>query len=238
MVSKSYIRAWADTRGRVEVLDLQHGRGFVSSVENATVVSYAYDASIMAQNLEGHYAGIEDRGIPALAKLRTGGPLAPAEQTAMINFLDLHLDRGRYADQANTRIPAVLINTDGRSEAAGLTLGDRLLLSQFLPDVIRLTSLGLEQWPWHVYEARDRLATGDGAVLLWQETQNAEISTISFPLSPTQMLVIGKDLPDALPLPPNALLAKNSKRWIVGALGTLNRNQAAVIAARRSEGAI
>jgi hypothetical protein len=84
-----------------------------------------------------------------------------------------------------------------------------------------------------VREARG-LATGDGAVLLWRPTDGAEISTISFPLSPTQLLVIGEDLPDDVPH--NRLLAENSKRWIVGARGTLNFSKAAVIADRRSQG--
>ncbi|UVJ39692.1 hypothetical protein [Arthrobacter sp. CJ23] len=42
------------------------------------------------------------------------------------------------------------------------------------------------------------------------------------------------DLPDDVGL--NALLAMNSRRWIVGVKGTLNFNKAAVIAARRSKG--
>lgn len=75
------------------------------------------------------------------------------------------------------------------------------------------------------------LATGDGAVLLWRTTEGAGVFTISFPLSPTQLLVIGKDLPDDVPL--NRLLAENSKRWIVGARGSLNFSKAAIIAAKR-----
>ena len=101
----------------------------------------------------------------------------------MIAFLDMHLDRGRYADQTKIRAPAVLLKTEGRIENAELTVADRLLLSGFIQDVLRLTTLGLEQWPWQVREVK-YLATGDGAVLLWRPTDGADISTISFPLSP------------------------------------------------------
>lgn len=232
MVSKSYIRAWADARGRVDVLDIQQGRGFPSSVENATVVSYAYDPEVLTQDMENDYARIEDRSVPVILKLRHAHMLTPVEKSAMVSFLDMHLDRGRYADQVKIRTPALLLKTDGQIEYAELSLGDRLLLSQYLGDVTRLTALGLEQWPWQVREAQ-HLATGDGAVLLWRETNGAEISTVSFPLSPTQLLVIGQDLPNDVPL--NTLLARNCRRWIVGVLGTLNRIQAAVVAARRSE---
>lgn len=232
MVSKSYIRAWADARGRVDVLDIQDGRGFPSSIENATVVSYAYDPEVLTHDLEDDYAGIESRATPALLKLRYGHALTPAEQRAVVAFLDMHLDRGRYADQAKIRTPAVLLKTGGLIEHAELNLADRLLLSQSLRDVTRLTTLELEQWPWRIRDAQG-LATGDGAVLLWNPTHGAEVSTVSFPLSPTQLLVIGEDLPDDVPL--NPLLAKNSRRWIVGSVGTLNLSQAAVIAARRSE---
>lgn len=233
MVSRGYIRAWADAKGRVDVLDLEDGRGFVSTIGSATVVSYAYDPEILTHDLESDYARIEGRGVPVIRKLREGQRLAPDEQTAMVAFLDMHLDRGRYADQTKIRVPAVLVKIGGLIEDAELNLGDRLLLSQSLRDVIRLSALGLEQWPWTVREARG-LATGDGAVLLWRPTEGAEISTVSFPLSPRQLLVIGQDLPDDAPL--NPLLARNSRRWVVGTLGTLNLSKAAAIADRRSGG--
>lgn len=233
MVSKGYIRAWADARNRVDVLDLQDGRGFTSSFENATVVSYGYDTEVLTRDLEQDYSHIENSGTPAIVKLRNGHTLTAAERSAVIAFLDMHLDRGRYADQTKIRIPAVVLKTGGRIEDAELTVGDRLLLSRSFQDVLRLTTLGLEQWPWQVREAK-HLATGDGAVLLWRPTDGADISTISFPLSPTQLLVIGQDLPDDVP--PNPRLAMNSRRWIVGVKGTLNFSKAAVIAARRSQG--
>lgn len=230
-VSKGYIRAWADARNVLDVLDLQDGRGYPSSYLSATVVRYGYDPKVLTHDLEQDYSHIENRGTPAIVKLRNGHTLTATERSAVITFLDMHLDRGRYADQAKIRIPAVVLKTGGRIEDAELTLGDRLLLSRSLEDILRLTTLGLEQWPWKVRKEK-HLATGDGAVLLWPATDGAEISTISFPLSPTQLLVIGQDLPDDVPF--NQRLAANSRRWIVGVKGTLDLNKAAVIAARRS----
>lgn len=231
MVSKGYLRAWADARNRVDVVDIQHGRGFPSAIENATVVSYAYDPAVLTHDLESDYAGIEDSGIPVILKLRDGHTtLTVVERSAMIAFLDMHLDRGRYADQTDIRIPALLLKIGGEVEDAELNLGDRLLLSRSVQDVIRVATLGLEQWPWHVIGDQQHLATGDGAVLLWRPTDGADICTVTFPLSPTQLLVIGQDLPDGVPI--NNLLAKNSRRWIVAERGKLNLDQAAVVAAR------
>jgi hypothetical protein len=231
MVSKGYIRAWADKRNVVDVLDLQDGRGFPTSYLSATVVSYAYDPNVLARNLERDYSLIEDAGTPALVKMRKREPLTTEEARAAIAFLDMHLDRGRYAHRTKVRAPALVLRKDGRVKQTELALGDALLLSQSLPEVLRLTNLGLEQWPWHVREETD-LATGDGAVLLWRTINRRQISTIYFPLSPTQLLVIGKDLPDDAPV--NRRLEQNSNRWIVGARGTLDFSRAAVIAAERS----
>lgn len=220
MVSEGYLKAWADERNLVDVIDIQHRRGFPSSIKNATVVSYVYDPNVLTRDLEDDYSRIEDAGIPVIVKLREGAQsLTGEERGAMIAFLDMHLDRGRYADQTKLRVPAVLVKTGGDFEAAELALGDMLLLSQALPEVLRLSALGLEQWEWKMLEANG-LATGDGAVLLWQPTKDAGVCTVSFPLSPTRLLVIGQDLPDELPL--NARVAANSKRWIVGERGTLN----------------
>ncbi|MGP5316448.1 hypothetical protein ACTXMB_00545 [Arthrobacter rhombi] len=215
------------------MVDLQHGRGYLSSYLSATVVCYGYEAEVLTRDLDRDYSFIENSGIPAVVKLRNELALTEADRRVVIAFLDMHLDRGRYADQAKTRSPAVLLRTGGHIEDAELSLGDRLLLSQSLQDVLRLATLGLEQWPWQVKEAKG-LATGDGGVLLWQPTDGADISTVSFALSPTQLLVIGQVLPDDIPL--NPLLGMNSRRWIVGTKGSLNFNTAAAIASRRSQG--
>lgn len=233
MVSKSYLRAWADARNRVDVLDIQQGRGFTSAIGNATVVSYAYEPEVLTHDLEGEFDRIESRGAPAIAKLRHGHLLTLKEKRDVVAFLDMHLDRGRYADQSDVRTPAVLMRTDGSAEDAVLNLGDRLLLSRFMEGPVRLARLGVEQWPWEVRDARS-LATGDGAVLLWRENAGAEASIVTFPLSPAQLLVIGTGFIGQPPL--NTLLAEHSRRWIVGTVGSLVKDQAAVIAAiRRAE---
>lgn len=223
MVSKGYIRVWADAKNVVEVLDKQDGRGYRISYKSATVVSYVYEPNILTHDLEQEYADIESNGIPAINKLREGhSSLTEVERKALIAFLDMHLDRGRYADQAKTVAPAMIVTTDGSHDDAELNLGDLLLLSQCLPEVLRLSKLGIEKWPWRVVPI-DALATGDGAVLLWHQPDGEEVCTISFPLSPTKLLMIGEPLADGVPHP-NLLLSKNSKRWIVGEIGTLNLN--------------
>lgn len=200
MVSSGYIGAWADDRNRVDVIDVQHGRGFTTAYGNATVVSYVYDPKVLTHGLERAYWAIEDAGTPVIVKLRDGArELGDADRDAMIAFLDMHLERGRYADSAKIRVPAVLMMKDGTTQDAELALGDVITLSQSHPDVFRLSSLPLDQWEWKVLDAVG-LATGDGAVLLWRESETAEVSTVSFPLSPTRLLVIGRDLPDRLPL--------------------------------------
>lgn len=225
MVSKGYLRAWADSRGRVEVIDMEHQRAFISSLENATVVSYAYEPSVLTHDLEGEYARIESKGIPTIAKLRGGHELSRSEKTSLIAFLDMHLDRGRYADQANVGTPAVMMMSDGQMKDVDFNMADRMLLSQSFPEVVRLATRSIEDWSWQVTQSADGsfLATGDGAVLLWQESEGPGLSTVSFPLSPTQLLVIGNDLPDPLPL--NPIMAEHSQRWLIGQRGTFNMNK-------------
>jgi hypothetical protein len=232
MVTKGYLRAWADGRNLVDVLDVQHGLGYPSSIENATVVGSVYEPEVLTRDLEGDYALVETGGLSVINKLRTNPVITSQEHDPLIAFLDMHLERGRHADQAEIRTPAVLLRTNGQTEDSELTLADRLLLGRYVEGVIRLTSLGLEQWRWRVCEAR-HLATGDGAVLLWAPTDGAEICSISFPLSPTQLLVIGDDLPERIPI--NQALASKCRRWIVSAPGHLDLSQGSIIAARRAQ---
>lgn len=224
MVSKGYLRAWADSRGRVEVIDMEHQRAFTSSIENATVVSYAYETSVLTHDLEAQYAQIESKGIPVIAKLRGGHAVSRSEKTSLIAFLDMHLNRGRYADQAAVTTPAVMMMNDGQMKDVDFNMADRMLLSQSLPELVRLATRSIEDWSWQVLQpaAGNFLATGDGAVLLWRESEESGLSTVSFPLSPTQLLVIGNDLPD--PLPINPLMAEQSQRWLIGQRGTFNMN--------------
>lgn len=220
MVSKAYLEAWADNRNAVDVIDIQDQRGYSTSINNATVVSYAYDAKVLTNDLEKTYSKIEDAGIPVIVKLRRGSQtLTDRERDAMVAFLEMHLDRGRYADQTKLRAPALVLNTRGEVDEAELSLGDIMLLSQSLPGVLRIDSLRLGAWEWKVWPVDISLVTGDGAVLLWAPAKNRRVCTITFPLSPTQLLVIGQDLPDGVPI--NHHLGKNSKRWIVGERGSL-----------------
>ncbi|MBO0984998.1 hypothetical protein IOC53_14180 [Rathayibacter sp. SD072] len=221
MVSKGYIGAWANERNVVDVVDIQDQRAFSTSINNATVVSYVYDPKVLTLNLEKIYSDVEDAGIPVIVKLREGAQeLTDRERAAMIAFLDMHLDRGRYANQTKLRAPALVFKTEGEVEEEELHLGDILLLSQYLPEVLRLKTLGLNHWVWSVWPVDIILATGDGAVLLWAPTKGEEICTVSFPLSPSQLLVIGQDLPDEVLI--NYRMAENSKRWILGEPGSLN----------------
>jgi hypothetical protein len=93
MVSEGYIKAWADKRNVVDVIDVQDRRGFSTSVHNATVVSYVYDPNVLTRDLEKAYSKIEDFGTPVIVKLREGESLADEEFDAMITFLDMHLDK-------------------------------------------------------------------------------------------------------------------------------------------------
>jgi len=225
MVSRGYIKGWADANGFVDVIDVQGRRGLRQSIGNATIVNYVYEPAVLtASNLEAAYAHIESNGTPVIDKLRAGGAaLTPADMLAMITFIDMHLDRGRYADQAKVLTPATLIKPGWQLEEAELSLGDRLALSQSLPEVLRLTKLGLDQWSWTVVQEYD-LPTGDGAVLLWAPAREADICTVTFPISPTQLLVIGQELPAGIWL--HNRIAANCKRWIIGSPGTLNLNWA------------
>ena len=224
MLPKSYIEAWADKKNTVDVIDLQDGRGFPSSIRTATAVTDVYDAEVLTNNLEKIYSKIEDAGSRVLVKLRNGDQaLTKAEREAMIAFLDMHLDRGRYADRAKVRAPALIVKTNGEIEEAELRLGDALTLSQSLPDLLRLRALGLGLWEWSVWTVTG-LITGDGAVVLSRSAQDTSISTVFFPLSPTKLLVIGHKFPPEVPI--NDWIVSNSKRWIVGTRGSLDLHSA------------
>jgi hypothetical protein len=220
MIPKGYIRGWADDRSRVEVVDIEHGRHILTSITNATVVAGAYDPSIIMRDLERDFANIENRGIPVIAKLRNGASkLSKSDRLSLITFLDMYLNRGRYADQTRVSAPAAVIHNDGTFVDHELNLGDRLGLSESISGVVRLSELGIEEWQWTVMPSPSALATGDGAVLLFAERGHDPVSTVTFPLSPTQLLVLGPGI--ERPLPFNELVAQKSRRWIVWAPGTL-----------------
>lgn len=235
MVSRAYLDAWADARGLVDVADLEQGRVSTTAIRNATVVRYAYETEVMTYDLEGQFARIEGAGISALRVLRETQTLTLHEKHSVVAFLDMHLERGRYADQTQTRAPALLLKSDGTIEEAGLNLGDRLFLTQYMKDVVRLSRLGIEQWPWQILSAKE-FATGDGAVILWREINGSNISTVTFPLSPTEMLVIGHEL--EVPLDLNVLMAMKSRRWLVGRTGAFRSDHIQIVAAQRRTGPV
>lgn len=229
MVSKGYLRAWADAGNRVAVIDRQYGRGFTASVESATVVSYVYDPEVLSVDLEAHFARTESTGISALNVLRTQELLTKETQYSVVEFLDMHLERGRYADQAAITNSAVVVRRSGETEVLSLKLGDRLLLSRNMEGFSRLGDLAIEHWPWQIYTT-DMLVTGDGAVLLLREAKGGDICTVTFPVSPTQLLVIGQDIEADLAV--NQLVMQNCRRWIVGTVGTLTQDPKRIEAAR------
>lgn len=57
--------------------------------------------------------------------------------------------------------------------------------------------------------------------MLWRDAHGPEVGTVTFPLSPSLLLVLGPrlDYPDNFQL--NALVAKNSRRWLIAQRGTL-----------------
>lgn len=220
MVSRGYIAAWADKKNSVDVIDIQDKRGFPSSIRTATAVSDVYDGEVLTHDLEAAYADIETDGTPVLVRLRDGvESLTDKDRDAMIAFLNMHLERGRFANRANVRAQALILKTDGRVERSELRLGDAITLSQAHSDVLKLNTLGLDQWEWRVWSV-DGLVTGDGAVLLWRSSTGNAVCRVTFPLSPTRLLIIGEDLPDGVRM--NDYVASNSKRWIVGTRGSLN----------------
>lgn len=78
-----------------------------------------------------------------MTKLRDGArSVTAAGRDAMIAFLDMHLDRGRYAHRAAVGAPAQVLERGGQIEGVALNLGDALLLSHNHPDVLRLKTLG------------------------------------------------------------------------------------------------
>ncbi|MDR6200161.1 hypothetical protein QE374_002070 [Microbacterium sp. SORGH_AS428] len=121
MVPKGYFRALAENKDRVDVLDRQKGIGIGAKIAHATIVGYAYKNGLLARDLEHDYYDIEDAGTRAFRHLlQEDGPGTVSDQNAVIAFLDMHLRRGRCADQAEIYVPAVVVKADGLSECVKL----------------------------------------------------------------------------------------------------------------------
>lgn len=215
MVSRAYLRGWADSADRVHVWDLEGERSLIQKINHATVVSYAYNTEFAIVDLEAEFGRLESDGIPPMRSLAEGGQIQTRGQHAIVAFLDMHLERGRFADQTKRVAPAIAGGLGVEPRLVEMGLGDRLALSRVVDtEATRLSPLGLTNWKWRVVPIEDGLATGDGAVLLWRGASSPSIETVTFPLSSTRLLVIGADL-----LAPrqrlNYEIAVNSRRWLV-----------------------
>lgn len=226
MVTEKYLEARADDRNVIDVRDLQERKGYPNAVANASVANYVYDAAVLSVDLENRFAEIENDGISAIRKLRRGiTELAPSEFEAIIAFLDMHRLRGRLADRVDHTQHAITVSVDlitgeSTSRDTDLRLGDMYELIRQHPDTLRLTGLGLETWDWNIVGGWEQLVTGDGAALVWALNPDSDaITSVSFPISPTQLLVIGADVPGDAPV--NAHVVHTSRRWIFGKKGTL-----------------
>lgn len=220
MVSRSYLDEWADGKGVVDVADLVKGVSITTTIGNATVVSYAYRTEVMPTDLEAQFGKIESAGVSALRKFREAHKLAENELKNAIAFLDMHRERGLYADQTKTRAPAILLMKDGSLQKTQLPLGDRMVLASYMNEGIQLNQLGIEKWPWTIWNAKEVL-TGDGALVFWREAGSTEPTTITFPLSPTEVLVIGRRLNS--PVDINMVMAMKSRRWLIARRGGINK---------------
>lgn len=219
MITRSYLEAWSNPRGLVHVWDAEHEINRPQSLTNATVVGRGYQTLVTGFDLEGHYGQIESQAVPGLRSLADGGGPNPEGRAAIIAFLDMHLERGRYADQTKVKVPVWLGSTVEQGRMAEMALGDRLTFARNVDrDTIRLAALNVERWPWRVLAIHGGLVTGDGAVLLFSKTGGAPVTAVTFPLSPTRLLVIGDGLPGLHPQF-NLLIASKCRRWLVDHVG-------------------
>lgn len=221
MLTRSYLEAWATPRGQVHVWDLEAQLSLITGIGNATVVSRAYDTQVTSNDLEAEFAEIEGAGIQAIRTLAGGGAIRVGGQEAVIRFLEMHRERGLYADQVKTRVPVISGNfMTGAIEERELGLGDRLTLARSAnKEDARITDLRLDRRRWQVVEVSSGLLTGDGAVLQWAPSAEATVSTVTFPISPKRLLIVGDDI-DVPWRRLNYLAASRSRRWIVGQPGS------------------
>lgn len=215
MVSRSYLRGWADGDDCVRVLDLDRGRSLTQKTNQATVVSYAYNTKHTIVDLEAEFGRIESDGVPAMRSLAEGTPINLRGQEAVVAFLDMHLERGRFADQTKHVARAVAGGLKIEPQLVEMGLGDRLALSRVVDaQAVRLLPLGITNWRWRVESIEQGLATGDGAVLLWTDPSDGALETVTFPLTSTELLVVGADL-QAPRARLNFAIGLNCRRWIV-----------------------
>lgn len=185
MVSRAYIEAWSNDRSLVTVFDKENPA--------ASGVRSVRDATVVRYAYRTELTTL----------------------LAIVEFLDMHRERGGFADKTKERVPMASANVlTGQSRMVHAGLGDRIVLSRSVDTSrVRIRDLPVGRWRWHVLPVDSGLITGDGAVLLWSERDTT--CTVTFPISPSRLLVIGSGL-DGATVPINSLIADQSRRWLIG----------------------
>lgn len=224
MVTRSYLEGWANENRRLLVWDLENKSRRELGLNDATVVKYAYKTEHFDVDLERKYSAIESDGISAIRTLTESGTINNHGRSAIANFIEMHRERGLYADQTKVRMPVIFGGPGGiRPETMGL--GDRLALRDSVDTgIAKLKNLELRRWRWRVHETEWSIITGDGAVLLWRDYPDSPISTVTFPLSPNKLLMIGAEFNEN-DFPINQCIADNCRRWIIEELSNTCRAQ-------------
>lgn len=215
MIPESYMLPWADENGDVYVGDVANERGMILRTSNATVVKYAYRTAVLRHDREAHYAQIESRGIAAIRSACESRTVVPSSRRDLTEFMDMFIERGLYADQANLSVPVIRGAFDSDEiEEVEFKLGDMISLHRDLnPDEPTLQKLGIEQWEWQTIEQPHAMMTGDNAVI--PISTEDRTSTVLFPLDPFTLLVVG-DIPHDLQFSVTNFIAQTSRRWIIG----------------------
>lgn len=219
MIPRGYLTAWTNDRGMLFVTDKENAMSREMSLSSATVVRYVYEAPATVIDLEHEFSRIESRGIPAIRRLAGDDDLNREGKLALVQFLDMFAKRSLGADQTKVRPPMVKLKMGSMDAELGqFTLGDRLVLSDaFGGDGPTLQERGFQSGRWCVTDVPDGLITGDGAVIEWQISSEAVSRVVTFPLSPTRLLVMGQG-GDTRELNVNRAVLDRSRRWLIDRL--------------------
>lgn len=215
IIPESYILSWADDSGDVYVADTQNARGLILRASNATIVKYAYKTAVLKHDREAHYSQIEARGIQAIRAACNGPVFSQSDRRDLTDFMDMFIERGLYADQADLSVPVIRGSFDSDEiEEVEFNLGDMISLHKDLnASDVTLREAGIEHWDWAVVEQPHPMITGDGAVICIQNDER--LTTVLFPLSPFMLLVVGEAQLD-LSFSVTEYIAQVSRRWIIG----------------------
>lgn len=205
---------WADDRGEVLVVDFHRNHALLLRTSNATIIKNAYKTSVLSHDREGHYAGIESRGITAIRDIRLGTPIDKVRRHDVTEFMDMFVERGLYADRAGLKVPVIRGSFDSHEiEETEFRLGDMIALHRDLhPDEPTLAALGVAHWDWTTVRLETPTVTGDGAVV--PIGSGGRITTVLFPLDPFTLLVVG-EIPHDLKLSMSDAIMTASRRWVI-----------------------